>query len=145
AVNILSLTYAQIYFPTYSNGLKDIARHLGFEWSESEASGLNTIIWRSAWERTQNPNFKRKLITYNAEDCEAAQRVAEAVAGLCSEQASAPTEALSVNVSTLERDRPLRFGALQYVTPDFKAINEAAYWNYQRSKVYVRSSARLRR
>jgi predicted RecB family nuclease len=145
AVNILSLTYAQIYFPTYSNGLKDIARHLGFGWSESEASGLNAIIWRCEWEGTQDPNLKWKLIAYNAEDCEAAQRVAEAVAGLCSEQASAPAEALSVNVSTLERDRTLRFGALQYVTPDFKVINEAAYWNYQRNKVYVRSSERLKR
>jgi transposase len=39
----------------------------------------------------------------------------------------------------------LRFGALQYITPDFKAINEAAYWDYQRNKVYVRSNARLKR
>ena len=145
AFNILSLTYARIYFPTYSNGLKEVARHLGFEWSNSEASGLNALIWRSEWEATQDPSLKRRLITYNAEDCEAAQRVAEAVAGICSEQPSAPTDALSVNVSTLEHDRPLRFGALQYVTPDFKAINEAAYWDYQRNKVYVRSNQRLKR
>jgi len=31
SVNLLSLIYAQIYFPTYSNGLKDVARRLGFE------------------------------------------------------------------------------------------------------------------
>ena len=31
SVNVLSLIYAQIYFPTYSNGLKDIAHYLGFQ------------------------------------------------------------------------------------------------------------------
>lgn len=30
SVNLLSVIYAQIYFPTYSNGLKEIARYLGF-------------------------------------------------------------------------------------------------------------------
>ena len=59
------------------------------------------------------------------------QRVADAIANVCSERPSTTTEAMSVNVSTLERDPPLRFGPLQYVAPDFKAINEAAYWDYQ--------------
>jgi predicted RecB family nuclease len=34
SLNLLSFTYAQIYFPTFSNTLKDVARFLGFEWSE---------------------------------------------------------------------------------------------------------------
>ena len=38
--NLLSLIYARIYFPTFSNGLKDIARYLGFQWLGSPASGL---------------------------------------------------------------------------------------------------------
>jgi predicted RecB family nuclease len=46
-VNILSVIYAQIYFPTYSNSLKEIAQYLGFQWSESGASGLSAIMWRS--------------------------------------------------------------------------------------------------
>src|SRR5580658_2848265 len=32
--------YAQIYFPTYSNGLKEITGYLGFRWSGSLTSGL---------------------------------------------------------------------------------------------------------
>lgn len=143
--NLLSLTYAQVYFPTYSNGLKDIARRLGFEWSDSDASGLNTLVWRSEWEATRDPCLKSRLIAYNAEDCEAAQRVAEVIASICSERPSPVAEALSVNVSSLARDPPLRFGPLQYVAPDFKEINEAAYWDYQRNRVYVRTSERLRR
>ncbi len=54
-------------------------------------------------------------------------------------------KALSVNVNTIERESPLRFGSLQYSVPDFKEINEDAYWDYLRTKVYVRSSDRLRR
>jgi hypothetical protein len=145
SVNLLSLTYAQVYFPTYSNGLKDIARHLGFEWSQSEASGRQALIWRAQWETTRDPTLKRRLIDYNREDCQAVQKVAEVIANICSERPSTAAEAISVNVSSLDRDPPLRFGPLQYVAPDFKAINEAAYWDYQRNKIYVRTNDRLKR
>jgi predicted RecB family nuclease len=145
SVNLLSLTYAQIYFPTYSNGLKDVARRLGFEWSESDASGRHALIWRAQWEATRDPTLKRRLITYNQEDCQAVQTVAEAIANICSERPSTAAEAISVNVSSLARDPALRFGPLQYVAPDFKAINEAAYWDYQRNKIYVRTNNRLKR
>jgi hypothetical protein len=36
------------------------------------------------------------------------------------------------------------FGPPEFAVPEFKQINEAAYWDYQRSKVYVRSSTRMR-
>jgi predicted RecB family nuclease len=73
ALNLLSFTYAQIYFPTYSNTLKEIGRFLGFRWSRSDASGLNALRWRSEWECSRDPGIKQQLITYNAEDCEAVQ------------------------------------------------------------------------
>jgi hypothetical protein len=145
SVNLLSLIYAQVYFPTYSNGLKDVARRLGFEWSDSEASGRQALIWRAQWETTRDPTLKRRLIVYNQEDCRAVQTVAEAMANICSERPSTAADAISVNVSTLDRDPPLRFGPLQYVDPDFRTINEAAYWDYQRNKVYVRTNDRLKR
>jgi predicted RecB family nuclease len=143
SVNLLSLAYAQVYFPTYSNGLKDIARWLGFDWSQSEASGRQALIWRAQWDTTRDPTLKGKLIDYNQEDCQALQTVAEAIANVCSESPSTPTRPISVNVSSLDRDPGLRFGPLQYVAPDFKAINEAAYWDYQRNKIYVRTNSRL--
>ncbi len=83
SVNILSVIYACIYFPTYSNSLKDIAQYLGFKWSESTASGLNTLIWRSQWESSKDTNLKQRLITYNAEDCEALEIVTKTVSLLC--------------------------------------------------------------
>jgi hypothetical protein len=34
AVNLLSVTFANVYFPTFSNGIKEIAKYLGFEMGE---------------------------------------------------------------------------------------------------------------
>ena len=76
SVNILSLIFAQVYFPTYSNGLKDIARCLGYEWSDPSFSGLQSIVWRHDWESSGDPKVQEKLVAYNAEDCEALSLVA---------------------------------------------------------------------
>ena len=79
SVNILSAIYAKIYFPTYSNSLKEIAKYLGFQWSESDASGLSAIVWRSRWELLREPHFQQQLTIYNAEDCAALQRITECI------------------------------------------------------------------
>jgi len=78
-VNTLSLIYAHIYFPTYSNGLKDIGSFLGFSWTDRDASGIQSIIWRSIWEDTGDEKWKKKLIVYNMEDCAALKIVTEFV------------------------------------------------------------------
>ena len=41
SVNMLAPLHSGVYFPTYSNGLKDIGRYLGFSWSE--ANVLNRL------------------------------------------------------------------------------------------------------
>jgi len=69
--NLLNVLTHNIYPPTYSNSLKDIARYLSFNWSEKNASGLQSIVWRYNWEICQNEAFKHKLIQYNLEDCKA--------------------------------------------------------------------------
>ena len=61
AVNLLSLVFAHIYFPTCSNGLKEIAGYLGFRWSGSPASGLEAIVWRHRWEASKDPSMKHAL------------------------------------------------------------------------------------
>jgi predicted RecB family nuclease len=146
SANLLSLTYAHIYFPTCSNGLKEIAEHLGFHWSVPNASGLHALMWRSEWERSGDASLKQTLITYNAEDCEAAHRVAEVIAEICAKGTVGPSEDnISVNVNSLKHEYRGHFGKLQYAIADFKPINEAAYWDYQRQRVYVRSNKRLKR
>jgi predicted RecB family nuclease len=147
SVNVLSVIYAQIYFPIYSNGLKEIAHYLGFQWSESDASGLHTLMWRSKWESSRDSCLKQKLVTYNAEDCEALERVASTVTQLCQRQteAVASRDNSIVHTDSMKRENPYRFGKNEFSMPELEYINQAAYWDYQRDKIYVRSSQRLKR
>ena len=75
--NVLSVVHSHAYFPVYSNGLKDVAAHLGFVWSESDASGVQSVVWRRRWEETGSEAWKDKLTTYNLEDCAALRKVTE--------------------------------------------------------------------
>ena len=50
-----------------------------------------------------------------------------------------------VHIDSLKRESPYRLGKNNFVTSDLEYINRAAYWDYQREKVYVRSSPQLKR
>jgi predicted RecB family nuclease len=78
-VNVLTQVYSHLYFPAYSNSLKDIARCLGFSWSDGEASGVQSIAWRMRWEATHDEQWQNKLVVYNQEDCQALKMVTEFV------------------------------------------------------------------
>ena len=75
AVNVLSLIYAQVYFPAYSNDLKSVSACLGFRWSVPGASGMQSVVWRHGWEEGRDDGLKQRLLTYNEEDCLALERV----------------------------------------------------------------------
>ena len=143
AVNLLSMIYAQIYFPTYSNGLKDVAHYLGVRWSEPTASGLVALAWRREWEHSRRQDLKQMLVMYNAEDCVAAQAVAEKLLALSrSSQTGTPS---FVDVAALKREYPQRLGKTDFALPEFQQINDAARWDHQREKVYARSNKRVAR
>jgi predicted RecB family nuclease len=61
AVNLLSFVFAHVYFPTFSNGLKEIAGYLGFRRSVA-LSGLEAIVWRHRWEASRDPISPTSLI-----------------------------------------------------------------------------------
>ena len=141
ATNLLSFIYAQIYFPTYSNGLKEIAGYLGFRWSGSLTSGLETIVWRHRWEVSGDPAVKQTLLDYNRQDCEALELVANRLVDL---HRVAPADGKSsqrevVLTSDMKRESPYGFKRNEFVFPEMETINKAAYWDYQRERVYVRS------
>ncbi len=70
-VNVNTYIYGRVYFPVYSNGLKAIGKFIGATWTSSEASGLQSIVWRSHWEDAQEAKYRDLLLTYNREDCQA--------------------------------------------------------------------------
>ena len=141
ATNLLSLIYAKIYFPTFSNGLKEIAEHLGSQWPGSPASGLETIVWRHRWEASTDPTMRQALVDYNRRDCEALELVAK---GLVELHRKVPAEGKSsrndiVLVSEMKRESLFKFKRNAFAFPELETINKAAYWDYQRERVYIKS------
>lgn len=145
--NLLSIIYAHIYFPTFSNGLKDLARFVGFEWSDPTAAGAQAVVWRSEWEQSHDPALKQKLVEYNADDCEGLRRVTDFVSTLSTPRGAATDgdAADVVHAESLPRENSFKFGKMEYRLPEFEEINRAAYWDYQREKILVQSSKRLKR
>ena len=91
ATNVLSVIHPHLYFPTYSNGLKDIGRFLGFERANEDATGLQTIVWRKTWNETRDPDIKARLLQYNQDDCRTLKHVSEFIQGLTSPASTIPT------------------------------------------------------
>jgi len=146
-LNLLSYLFARVYFPAHGNGLKDRAKFLGFEWTATNASGAQAVVWRSEWERSRETRTKHTLINYNAEDCEALRMVTEFVSSpsILSRGHAEQQATCAVNVESLPLLSNFKLGTVQFQLPELDAINQSAYWDYQREKVLVRSSKRLKR
>jgi predicted RecB family nuclease len=147
AVNVISLIFSHIYFPTFSNSLKDVAGWLGYRWSETNRTGLQTIVWREKCATSHGNTERMQLTRYNAEDCAALELVTNTILGLNRRQSFSETgsEAQVVDVTSLKRESPYGFKRNTFAIPELDAINKAAYWNYQRERVYIRSNHGVRR
>jgi predicted RecB family nuclease len=145
ATNVLSVVHPHIYFPTYSNGLKDIGRFLGCQRTHQTATGLQTIGWRKSWEANGNPDVKANLLQYNQEDCRTLKHVCELISRLTSPNpASAAVDQTfprTTRTDEMITDRPRweLFRVRKYALEDFKQVNKCAYFDYQREKVFVRT------
>lgn len=147
SVNLVPVLFAQIYFPTHSNSLKDTAGWLGYKWSASDATGTQSIIWRHRWEASSRANAKGELVTYNAQDCEALEIVTTMVQRLKQSDAEGTDEgncqSAVVSVDSLS-EQPWLFQKFASPIAELETINKAARWNYQRDRIYVRTSERIR-
>lgn len=81
-VNVNTLIFGKVYFPIYSNSLKEIGKFLGAKWTSKNASGLQSLVWYDEWERSKDKLFIDKLIEYNQEDCLALKIVVDKLADL---------------------------------------------------------------
>lgn len=137
--NVLTIIYPHFYFPTHSNGLKETAGCLGCRWTEPDASGLQSIVWRKNWERTGDASWKAKLIEYNLEDCEALRKICAFLAEAPNCTASGqPNDAPRV-ASVAELDKLARTATWsKFVQADFDFVNKRAYFDYQQRHVFVR-------
>jgi uncharacterized protein len=59
-------------WPTYSYGIKQIAKQVGFSWRDTDPSGANSIAWFNDY--LKDPSRKellRRILEYNEDDCRA--------------------------------------------------------------------------
>jgi DNA-directed RNA polymerase subunit RPC12/RpoP len=150
ATNVLSVIHPHLYFPTYSNGLKDIGRFLGFQRADEDATGLQSILWRKTWNENRDPDIKARLLQYNQDDCRELKRLFDFVRRVISPDSKsaadpgthfkvAPTEELNTTKARWELFRPR-----EYALDDFEKVAKCAYFDYQREKVFFRTHPHLK-
>jgi hypothetical protein len=141
--NVLSVLHSHVYFPTYSNGLKDIAGYLGCRWTAADASGIQSIVWRRRWEETGSGVMKETLTTYNLEDCLALQKVTEFPQVCLVSQQRTPTFQARRNRRPCRGDGPVvqcpDWDQGLTAVPDFAFINDVPT-STTRGQVYVRTN-----
>ena len=148
SVNVLSLIYPHVYFPTFSNSLKDLGRHLGCDWPESGATGLESIIWRNEWERGVSRDLKTGLVDYNRTDCLALRKLTEFIAQNAGSTVSGEENRAKIKrTEDLHKARPRwrMFAPKDYALEDLHHINKCGHFDYQREKVIVKTHRYFRK
>jgi len=139
-VNLLGYLRTHVYPPTYGNGLKEVARFLGFQWTEPDADGVRSMEWRRQWEATGSESWKEKLLQYNQDDCMALQKVHQWLCDLSTGDQKENLQKENVQlVSQMKKHSPYKLRANVEFGEDFQVINKAAYFDYQRDKIYWRN------
>jgi predicted RecB family nuclease len=128
-VNVNRYIYGKVYFPVRSNRLKDIGNFIGATWTSSNASGLQSLVWRHSWDTTHNPHYKNTLLTYNAEDCRALQLLTDELS-----QIQRSADILSqVDFANQPKQYATEIG--EQVHSQFEAILKFAHANYDKKKI----------
>jgi len=131
-VNVNTFIYGKLYFPVRSNTLKDLGAFVGASWSNSDASGLQSLVWRYRWEETQDGAYKETLKTYNAEDCQALLALTSYLITL---RDSADTQ---THVDFADRPKQHTTERGKDIHRVFDSILKSAHLSYARNRVQLR-------
>jgi predicted RecB family nuclease len=135
--NIITLISNDIYIPAYTNGLKDVAGHLGFKWSDEKASGLQSIVWRYNWAINSDTIIKDQLIRYNIEDCRALMQVQNWLLSLSENNDK------TVLANSIKQQNIFKWGVTVFALENFNEINAKAYFDYQRQHIFLRTERKV--
>lgn len=130
-VNVNKQVYGKVYFPVYSNQLKEITRFIGARWSWIDASGIKSLVWRYYWGETFDEQYKSELITYNREDCQALQLLVDKLT-VIKQSADILSE---VDFTNRNKQKQKLNEVGQQVLKQFEAILEFAHFGYDKKKI----------
>ncbi|MEH2089327.1 TM0106 family RecB-like putative nuclease [Nostoc sp.] len=74
-VDVYEQLTQSVALPVESYALKAIARWIGFEWRDKEASGAKCIYWYDQWLETGDRTLLEIIQRYNEDDCRATLKV----------------------------------------------------------------------
>lgn len=74
-VDVYEQLIQSVALPVESYALKAIARWIGFEWRNPEASGAKCIYWYDQWLETGDRTLLEIIQQYNEDDCRATRNV----------------------------------------------------------------------
>lgn len=129
-VNVNTHIFGKIYFPTYSNGLKELSQALGMQWTDQKASGLQSIVWRNYWDEGQE-EYKNNLLTYNREDCIAVKILTDELARIQTESA------VSNDLDFIQNPKNIASEISNGLHDQFKLVLELAHNDYDRKKIKI--------
>jgi hypothetical protein len=107
---------------------------LGVTWTEPEASGLRSLVWRQRWERSCDQRHKDSLLTYNREDCTALSVLVEFLANI---------DVGSDHSKFQSADKPTNKDATELgvkIHNQFEVILKSACADYNKHKISIRRS-----
>jgi predicted RecB family nuclease len=144
-VNALSIVHQHVYFPTYTNSLKDVGQFIRSERTAEIRSGLESIVWRRRWQIDSSTQAKENLVRYNKEDCFALRRLCDLIRSLGSPNPSFTPNLKTARTDTLAPEERFRasFGPKTFAVPEFEHVSKCAYFDYQREKVIFRTHPHL--
>ena len=128
-VNVNGFIYGKVYFPIYSNRLKEIGQFIGAKWSAPEASGLQSLVWRHYWEERRDAEMRQLLVLYNREDCEALKLLTDELAKI-KDSADVLSE-----VNFADKPKSNMNETSEEVHSQFKTILRFAHSNYDQKKI----------
>jgi len=131
-VNVNASIYGKIYFPSRSNNLKALGKLIGASWTASEASGLQSLVWRHRWEETGESQYQESLATYNREDCQALWLLTEEVSKII---ASADKQS---NIVYADRPKQHASELGHEIHDEFQRIIRYAHADYDKKRVKIR-------
>ena len=108
------------------------------------------MVWRSRWEQTRDDTLKATLLTYNLDDCRALRLLTAFLHEVARTVPSADPSAARPDVVAVESldEEALRnthdWGKKQFAIPEFENITPCAYFDYQRSRVFLRTNPSFR-
>ena len=76
-VDLSPIANSMFAFPAYGEGLKEIAKSLGFNWRQGDVSALTSMALYIDYTRSRGRDIeaKQKILTYNEDDCLATMHI----------------------------------------------------------------------